>query len=62
MEEGSVPSRLPRTMVGATAALVVLSLGLTAVAGPVFGYTGRAAHDLLDRGLYVSSVLSGGSR
>jgi multicomponent Na+:H+ antiporter subunit D len=49
-------------MVGATAALVVLSLGLTIVAGPVFGYTDRAAHDLLDPGRYVSTVLSNGSR
>jgi multicomponent Na+:H+ antiporter subunit D len=62
IEAGAVPSRLPRTMVGATAALVVLSLGLTVVAGPVFGYTNRAAHDLLDQGRYVSAVLSNGSR
>jgi multicomponent Na+:H+ antiporter subunit D len=62
IEEGAVPSQLPRTMVGATAALVVLSLGLTIVAGPVFGYTDRAAHDLLDPGRYVSTVLSNGSR
>jgi multicomponent Na+:H+ antiporter subunit D len=62
IEEGAVPSRLPRTMVGATAALVVLSLALTVVAGPVFGYTDRAAHDLLDQGRYVSAVLSNGSR
>ena len=31
------------TMVGATAGLVAFSLGLTVVAGPLFGYTGRAA-------------------
>ena len=62
IEEGSVPSRLPRTMVGATAALVAFSLALTVVAGSLFGYTDRAAHDVLDRGLYISSVLSGGSR
>jgi multicomponent Na+:H+ antiporter subunit D len=62
LEEGALPARLPRTMVGATAALVAVSLALTVVAGPVFGYTGRAAHDILDRGIYISSVLSGGSR
>jgi multicomponent Na+:H+ antiporter subunit D len=61
IEEGSVPSRLPRTMVGATAALVAFSLALTVVAGTVFGYTGRAAQDILDPGLYISSVLPGGS-
>jgi multicomponent Na+:H+ antiporter subunit D len=49
-------------MVGATAGLVAFSLSLTVVAGALFGYTGRAAHDILDRGLYVSSVLSQGSR
>ena len=62
IEEGSLRSRLPRTMVGATAGLVVFSLALTVVAGPLFGYTGRAAHDILDRGVYISSVLTQGSR
>jgi multicomponent Na+:H+ antiporter subunit D len=60
VEAGAVPSRLPRTMTGATGALVVLSLGLTVVAGPVFGYTGRAAHDLLDRQTYIGAVLERG--
>ena len=36
-----------------------LSLGLTVVAGPLFGYTGRAAQDLLHRDLYISAVLPG---
>ena len=49
-------------MVGATGSLVAFSLGLTVVAGPLFGYTGRAAQDLLDRDHYISSVLPGGSR
>jgi multicomponent Na+:H+ antiporter subunit D len=62
IEEDSLPDRLPATMVGATAALVAFSLGLSVVAGPLFGYTGRAAHDILDRGLYISSVVPGGSR
>jgi multicomponent Na+:H+ antiporter subunit D len=62
LEEGALPTRLPRTMVGATGALVAVSLALTVVAGPVFGYTERAAHDILDPGIYISSVLAGGSR
>ncbi|HET6625412.1 MAG TPA: Na+/H+ antiporter subunit D [Nocardioidaceae bacterium] len=62
IDEGSLRSRLPRTMVGATAGLVVVSLALTVVAGPLFGYTGRAADDILDRGTYISSVLPEGSR
>jgi multicomponent Na+:H+ antiporter subunit D len=61
LEEDAVPSRLPRTMVGATAGLVSVSLALTVVAGPVFGYTQRAAHDILERRAYISSVLGEGS-
>jgi multicomponent Na+:H+ antiporter subunit D len=62
IQEGSLRSRLPRTMVGATAGLVVFSLALTVVAGPLFGYTERAANDVLDREVYISSVLTQGSR
>jgi multicomponent Na+:H+ antiporter subunit D len=62
IEEGRLPPRLPRTMVGATAALVVVSLALTVVAGPLMGYTGRAARDVLDRTVYISSVIPGGTR
>ena len=60
--QGLLEHRLPRTMVGATGALVVCSLALTVVAGPMFGYTRHAAHDILDRDRYISSVLPGGSR
>ena len=62
IEDDAVPTRLPRTMVGATAALVTVSLGLTVAAGTVLGYTERAAHDILDRSTYISAVLTGGSR
>jgi multicomponent Na+:H+ antiporter subunit D len=62
IDAGALPSRLPRSMVGATAGLVAFSLGLSVVAGPVFGYTGRAARDILDPQIYISSVLTGGSR
>ena len=62
IEQGALSSRLPRTMVGATAALVVFSLGLTVVAGTVFGFTEQAAQDVLDPGVYVSSVLAQGPR
>ena len=48
---------LPRGMVGATAALVVVGLGITVVAGPMYGYTERAAQTLRDPGQYVSAVL-----
>ncbi|PRY48221.1 multisubunit sodium/proton antiporter MrpD subunit [Geodermatophilus tzadiensis] len=47
---------LPRTMVGATAALVALTVALTGLAGPLYGLTDRAATDLLDRTPYLTSV------
>jgi multicomponent Na+:H+ antiporter subunit D len=59
---GLLQTRLPRTMVGATGGLVAASLALTVLAGPLFAYTGRAAHDLADPDLYISAVLPGGSR
>ncbi len=52
---------LPRAMVGPTAALVVLGVAITVVAGPLFGLTTRAAHELQDRTPYISTVLSDGS-
>jgi multicomponent Na+:H+ antiporter subunit D len=61
-QEGQLPTRLPRTMVGATAGLVALSLGLTVVAGPLFGFTERAAANLVDRSVYIDSVLPEQSR
>jgi multicomponent Na+:H+ antiporter subunit D len=61
-DQGVLPTRLPRTMVAATGALVGVSLALTVVAGPLFGYTERAAADVGDRDLYISSVLPEGSR
>jgi len=49
---------LPGVMVGATAAMVAVTVGLTAIAGPLYGYTERAAHDLLDRTPYVEAVFT----
>jgi multicomponent Na+:H+ antiporter subunit D len=60
LAEDVLPSRLPRSMVGAAASLIVFGLGLTLVAGPLFGYTERAAQDMIDRDAYISSVLPGG--
>ena len=47
---------LPRVMVAATAAMVAVTVGLTFVAGPLYGLTGRAAGDLLERTPYIQSV------
>lgn len=56
------PVRLPRAMVGATAVLVSFGLGLAVVAGPLLGYTDRAAALLRDRAQYVLAVLPDGAR
>ncbi|GAB2752194.1 Na+/H+ antiporter subunit D [Nocardioides pakistanensis] len=62
LEADDLPSRIPATMTGATVALVGLSLLLTVVAGPLFGFTDRAAADLRERDPYVTAVLPGGVR
>jgi multicomponent Na+:H+ antiporter subunit D len=49
--------RLPRAMVGATAAMVAVGLSLTVVAGPLYDYTEHAAATLRDRVQYVDAVL-----
>jgi multicomponent Na+:H+ antiporter subunit D len=51
------PRPLPRLMVGATAAMTAVGLLITVVAGPLFGYTQRAAEDLHSRRPYVTTVL-----
>jgi multicomponent Na+:H+ antiporter subunit D len=51
---------LPRTMVGATAALVALTVALTGLAGPLYGLADRASVDLLERTPYISSVVGEG--
>ena len=51
------PRALPRTMLGATAAMTLVGLLITVVAGPLFAYTQRAASDLMSRDPYITSVL-----
>jgi multicomponent Na+:H+ antiporter subunit D len=53
---------LPLGMLGPTAALVALGLLLTVAAGPLYGYTERAALTLQDRSVYIASVLPDGER
>jgi multicomponent Na+:H+ antiporter subunit D len=58
--DGDRPLRpLPRVMVGATAAMVVVTVALTALAGPLYGITERASTDLLDRTPYLTAVFGG---
>src|SRR5699024_1807829 len=48
-------------VVAPTAALVAVGIGITVVAGPLFGITDRAAADLLHRTPYVEAVFPGGA-
>jgi multicomponent Na+:H+ antiporter subunit D len=50
---------LPRVMVASTAAMVVVTVGLTALAGPLYAVAERAAEDLMDRTPYISAVFGG---
>jgi len=49
----------PGTMVGATLALLALSVLISVIAGPMYAYTDHAALDLLDPGVYISAVFGG---
>jgi multicomponent Na+:H+ antiporter subunit D len=51
-------SRMPTGVVLTAAFIVAFGIGLTVIAGPLYGYTQRAATDLLSEGAYVSAVLS----
>jgi multicomponent Na+:H+ antiporter subunit D len=56
------PARpLPGVMLGATMAMVAVTAALTVIAGPLYGYTDRAAGDLRDRTPYLESVLGEGA-
>jgi multicomponent Na+:H+ antiporter subunit D len=56
-----VPLRpLPAVMLGATMAMVTVTAALTVVAGALYGYTDRAAADLMDRAPYLESVFGEG--
>ncbi|GAA1908092.1 Na+/H+ antiporter subunit D [Nocardioides lentus] len=57
LEADALPKRLPALMVAPAAALVGVSLLITLVGGPLYGYTDRAAVDLLERTPYLSAVL-----
>lgn len=62
-EEETLPdtSPLPRGMVGPTAALITISVGLTVVAGPLYDYAERAAHAVMDGHTYVRAVFPDGA-
>jgi multicomponent Na+:H+ antiporter subunit D len=47
---------LPGVMVGAAAVMVAVTVSLTGIAGWLYGYTDRAARDVLERTPYITSV------
>lgn len=49
--------RMPIGMVAPTMALIAVGVALTVAAGPIFGYTDRAASEVLDRNQYITAVL-----
>lgn len=49
--------RMPVGMIAPTMGLIAVGLALTVAAGPIFGYSDRAADEVLDRGQYISAVL-----
>ncbi|ASW54109.1 Na+/H+ antiporter subunit D [Plantactinospora sp. KBS50] len=53
--------RVPRMMIGATAALVALGLAFTVLAGPLYRVATEAATDLRMRTPYVQAVFPGGA-
>ncbi len=55
--EEPMATRLPRGMTLTASALVVLGVALTLMAGPIFDYAGRAAHDLKARTPYIEAIL-----
>ncbi|MCQ9370970.1 Na+/H+ antiporter subunit D [Corynebacterium sp. 35RC1] len=57
LEERDDVGKAPTGMVAATAALVIASLGVSVVAGPVSGITSRAAATAQDISIYRTAVL-----
>jgi multicomponent Na+:H+ antiporter subunit D len=54
------PRRVPRGMLRPAAALVVVGLSLSVVAGPLYAVTDRAAADMLARLPYIEAVFPAG--
>ena len=59
-EEKESHGKAGRAELATTGVVLVLSLAVTAAAGPLGELSLRAATDLMDPGVYVSAVLGGG--
>ncbi|PSK98514.1 multisubunit sodium/proton antiporter MrpD subunit [Murinocardiopsis flavida] len=51
----------PRTMLVATVGLVAMGIAFTVFAGPLIGFSDRAAEELLERAPYIDAVFPGGT-
>lgn len=60
LRRGDGPGRPPLLMLLPAAGLVAVSLTLTLLAGPLVGYTDRAAADLMGRAPYLTAVQEAG--
>ncbi|GAA5048708.1 Na+/H+ antiporter subunit D [Nocardia callitridis] len=58
-DERTLPGRMPFLMVGSTAVLVAVGVGMTVFAGPILAIADRAADELRDPGHYITAVLGG---
>jgi multicomponent Na+:H+ antiporter subunit D len=57
------PARsIPVIMVGATAAMVALSVALTIFAAPLYDLTSRAGDNITGPGYYITTVFTGESK
>ena len=57
------PARsIPRIMVGATAAMVALSVALTVFAAPLYDLSARAGDNITGPGYYITTVFTGASK
>jgi multicomponent Na+:H+ antiporter subunit D len=54
--------RIPGIMVGATAAMVALSVALTIFAAPLYDLTSRAGDNITGPGYYITTVFTGESK
>jgi multicomponent Na+:H+ antiporter subunit D len=61
-EDTPVRQGMPRAMVLTAGILVALGVGITFVAGPLYGYAQRSATDIVDGRSYVQAVLPEGTR
>ena len=53
---------MPKPMLATAAMLVLVGVGITVVAGPLYGFAERSAADLVGGGAYIAAVLPEGLR